>query len=143
MAAHDDGRVMLITGASTGIGARTARVAAERGWRVALGARTASKLEGVAAEIGDRAVALPTDVADFDQQKALVDAALERFGRLDAAFANAGFGGPRGFLNDTPEHWREMVLTNVYGAALTIRATIPALRAVSYTHLTLPTNREV
>jgi NADP-dependent 3-hydroxy acid dehydrogenase YdfG len=52
---------------------------------------------------------------------------LARFGQLDAAFANAGFGGPRGFLGDTPEHWREMVLTNVYGAALTLRATIPAL----------------
>ncbi len=52
----------------------------------------------------------------------------EAFGRVDAAFANAGFGGPRGFLNDTIEHWREMVLTNVYGAALTIRACIPALK---------------
>ncbi|HSC01942.1 MAG TPA: SDR family NAD(P)-dependent oxidoreductase, partial [Solirubrobacteraceae bacterium] len=65
---------------------------------------------------------------DWDQQQAAVAAALERFGQLDAAFANAGFGGPRGFLNDTVEHWREMVLTNVYGAALTVRATIPALR---------------
>jgi NADP-dependent 3-hydroxy acid dehydrogenase YdfG len=53
--------------------------------------------------------------------------ALSAFGRIDVAFANAGFGGPRGFLNDTPEHWRAMVLTNVYGAALTLRATIPAL----------------
>ncbi len=51
-------------------------------------------------------------------------------------FANAGFGGPRGFLEDTPEHWREMVLTNVYGAALTLRATIPALRS-SRGHLLL------
>ena len=57
----------------------------------------------------------------------MVAAALEAFGQIDAAFANAGFGGPRGFLKDTPEHWREMVLTNVYGAALTLRATIPAL----------------
>src|SRR5213079_2730364 len=65
---------------------------------------------------------------DWDQQQAAVALALERFGQLDAAFANAGFGGPRGFLNDTVEHWREMVLTNVYGAALTVRATIPALR---------------
>src|SRR5207237_3494894 len=48
-------------------------------------------------------------------------------GRIDVAFANAGFGGPRGFLNDTPEHWREMVLTNVYGAALTLRAMLPAV----------------
>ena len=44
------------------------------------------------------------------------------------AFANAGFGAKRGFLEETPEHWRSMVLTNVYGAALTMRATIPSLR---------------
>jgi NADP-dependent 3-hydroxy acid dehydrogenase YdfG len=58
----------------------------------------------------------------------MVASTLDAFGQLDAAFANAGFGAPRGFLNDTPEHWRAMVLTNVYGAALTVRATIPALR---------------
>jgi NADP-dependent 3-hydroxy acid dehydrogenase YdfG len=57
----------------------------------------------------------------------MVQIALESFGRLDVAFANAGFGAQRGFLKDSPEHWRAMVLTNVYGAALTLRATIPAL----------------
>ena len=55
-------------------------------------------------------------------------AALQRFGRIDVAFANAGFGAKRGFLEETPEHWRTMVLTNVYGAALTVRATLPALK---------------
>ena len=58
----------------------------------------------------------------------MVDSTLAAFGSINAAFANAGFGAPRGFVNSTPEHWRAMVLTNVYGAALTIRATIPALR---------------
>ena len=58
----------------------------------------------------------------------MVAQALERFGRLDVAFANAGFGAARGFLNDDPEHWREMVLTNVLGAAYTVRATLPALK---------------
>ena len=53
--------------------------------------------------------------------------ALERFGRIDAVFANAGFGATRGFLEESVEHWRSMVLTNVYGAALTIRATLPHL----------------
>ncbi|MGH3420782.1 MAG: SDR family oxidoreductase, partial [Streptosporangiaceae bacterium] len=52
----------------------------------------------------------------------------ERWGRLDVAFANAGFGARRGLLNESPEHWRAMVLTNVYGAALTLRATVPALK---------------
>ena len=62
------------------------------------------------------------------RQEALVQAALERFGRLDVALANAGFGAKRGFLEESPEFWKSMVLTNVYGCALTIRATLPALK---------------
>ncbi|HLB22129.1 MAG TPA: SDR family oxidoreductase [Solirubrobacteraceae bacterium] len=122
-------RVLLITGASSGIGAATARHAAAAGWRVVLAARSRERLEGLADELGgpERALAAPCDVTDWDAQQRLVASALDAYGEIDAAFANAGFGGPRGFLNDTPEHWREMVLTNVYGAALTLRATIPAL----------------
>ncbi len=75
----------------------------------------------------ERALAAVCDVAEWEDQQRMVDAALSAFGRIDVAFANAGFGGARGFLKDTPEHWREMLLTNVYGAALTLRATIPAL----------------
>jgi len=123
-------RVLLITGASTGIGAATARHAAGAGWRVVLAARSLERLQALAEELGgpERAVAVHCDVTEWSQQEQLVVIALASFGRIDAAFANAGFGAPRGFLNDTPEHWREMVLTNVYGAALTIRATIPALK---------------
>ncbi|HEY7836106.1 MAG TPA: SDR family NAD(P)-dependent oxidoreductase, partial [Solirubrobacteraceae bacterium] len=73
---------------------------------------------------------------DWDDQQRLVQSALDAFEGIDAAWANAGFGGARGFLKDTPEHWREMILTNIYGAALTIRATIPALTA-SQGHLLL------
>jgi NADP-dependent 3-hydroxy acid dehydrogenase YdfG len=122
--------VLLITGASTGIGAASARRAVEAGWRVALAARSQERLAQLAEELGgaERALAVRCDVTEWEQQEQMVAATLERFGRIDAVFANAGFGGPRGFLSDTPEHWREMALTNVYGAALTIRATIPALR---------------
>jgi NADP-dependent 3-hydroxy acid dehydrogenase YdfG len=132
-AATADDPVLLITGASSGIGAATARHAAAAGWRLALAARSRERLESLAEELGgaQRAIAVPCDVTDWDAQQQLVAATLEAFGQLDAAFANAGFGGPRGFLNDTPEHWREMVLTNVYGAALTLRATIPALKQSS------------
>jgi NADP-dependent 3-hydroxy acid dehydrogenase YdfG len=124
------GRVLLITGASSGIGAATARLAREQGWRLVLAARSAERLQALAQELGgaDHALAVRCDVTEWDQQERMAALALERFGAIDVAFANAGFGGPRGFLSDTPEHWREMVLTNVYGAALTIRATIPALR---------------
>ena len=67
------------------------------------------------------------DVTEWDQVQTLAQAALDRFGRIDAVFANAGFGASRGFLEESPEHWRSMVLTNVYGVALTIRATLPHL----------------
>jgi NADP-dependent 3-hydroxy acid dehydrogenase YdfG len=122
--------VILITGASTGIGAATARLAAMEGYRLVLAARSQKRLQDLAAELGgpERALAVVCDVTEWDDQQRMVAAALEAFGRIDVAFANAGFGGARGFLNDTPEHWREMVLTNVYGAALTLRATIPALK---------------
>ena len=123
-------RVLLITGASSGIGAATARTASAAGWRVVLAARSGERLRALAGQLGGEGRALPVqcDVTGWDAQQRMVEAALSAFGQLDAAFANAGFGGARGFLADTPEHWREMVLTNIYGVALTLRATIPALR---------------
>jgi NADP-dependent 3-hydroxy acid dehydrogenase YdfG len=131
-------RVLLITGASSGIGAATARRAAAAGWRVVLAARSLERLQALAAELGgaQRALAVRCDVTDWQAQQQMVELAVGAFGQVDAAFANAGFGGPRGFQNDTPEHWREMVLTNIYGAALTLRAVIPALTA-SRGHLLL------
>ena len=122
--------VFLITGASTGIGAATARHAAEAGYRLVLAARSVERLNDLASELGgeDRALAVQCDVTEWDQQTAMVEQALTRFGQLDVAFANAGFGAKRGFLEESPEHWRSMVLTNVYGAALTIRAALPALK---------------
>jgi NADP-dependent 3-hydroxy acid dehydrogenase YdfG len=126
----DDDRVFLITGASSGIGAATARHAARAGYRLVLAARSIDKLQALARELGgeQRAFAVRCDVTEWDDQQAMVAAALERFGRLDVAFANAGFGAARGFLSDTPEQWRSMVLTNVLGAAYTVRATLPALK---------------
>ncbi len=126
----DSAPVILITGASTGIGAATARMLGGEGWRLVLAARSIEKLEQLASELGgaEHAVAVECDVTEWADQQASVTFALEHFGRLDAAWANAGFGGQRSFLADTVENWRGMILTNVYGAALTIRATLPALK---------------
>jgi NADP-dependent 3-hydroxy acid dehydrogenase YdfG len=123
-----DDPVLLITGASSGIGAASARAAAG-GHRLVLAARRLEQLEELAAELGgdERAIAVHCDVAEWDQVQALTAAALEHFGRIDAVFANAGFGAARGFLEESVEHWRSMVLTNVYGTALTVRATLPHL----------------
>jgi NADP-dependent 3-hydroxy acid dehydrogenase YdfG len=120
--------VLLITGASSGIGAATARAAAGR-YRLVLAARRLQELEALAAELGgeERALAVRCDVTEWDQVEAMAASALERFGRIDGVFANAGFGATRGFLEESVEHWRSMVLTNVYGVALTIRATLPHL----------------
>jgi NADP-dependent 3-hydroxy acid dehydrogenase YdfG len=122
--------VFLITGASSGIGAATARAASDAGYRVALASRSVDPLKELAAELGgdERALAIRCDVTEWSDQEAMVSEVLERFGRLDVAFANAGFGAKRGFLSESPEVWRSMVLTNVYGAALTIRATFEALK---------------
>jgi NADP-dependent 3-hydroxy acid dehydrogenase YdfG len=124
-----DDPVLLITGASSGIGAETARQAAKAGYRLVLGARRQEELDKLVAELGgeERALAVRSDVTDWDDQQELAAAGTERFGRLDAVFANAGFGAKRGFLEETVDHWRSMVLTNVLGVALTIRATLPTL----------------
>src|SRR5918992_3340142 len=110
-----DEPVLVITGASTGIGAATARRAIEFGYRVALAARSEDKLTRLAEELGgdDTAIAVRCDVTDWDDQQTLVSTALDRFGRMDAYFANAGFGAKRGFLEESVEHWRSMIDTNV------------------------------
>ena len=127
--AMSDQPVLVITGASSGIGAATAKRAAEAGYRVALGARREDRLRELAAQLGgsDRAIAVVCDVAEWEDVRELAQSALDSFGRIDAVFANAGFGAKRGFLEDSVEHWRSMVLTNVLGVALTIRAPLPHL----------------
>jgi NADP-dependent 3-hydroxy acid dehydrogenase YdfG len=116
----------LITGASTGIGAATARQAAQAGYDVVLAARSEDKLRDLASEVDGLAVRC--DVTEWADHEALVRRVLDEYGRIDVAFANAGFGGPRGFERYDPDFMREMVLTNVLGVAYTIKATMPALR---------------
>ncbi len=125
-----DTPVFLITGASTGIGAAVAREASKAGYRIALAARSEDKLATLAAELGgdERAIAVKADVTRWEDNERLAKSALDAFGRIDVVFANAGFGAKRGFLEETPEHWRDMVLTNVLGCAYTIRATLPSVR---------------
>ncbi len=121
--------MLAITGASAGIGAQVARAAVAEGWRVVVCARRTRLLNDLVAELGgvDHAVAVTADVTEWDDVQRIPVTALEAFGRLDAVLANAGFGATRGFMSESPEHWKDMVLTNVYGAALTLRACIPAL----------------
>jgi len=123
-------KTLIITGASSGIGESTARQAADAGWNVVLAARRIDKLRALEAELGsDCALALQCNVADWESQRALKRAALERFGTVDAVFANAGFSKGSSFYGgeDRPDEWREMVLVNVFGAAATARIMLPEL----------------
>lgn len=123
--------VIVITGASSGIGAETARHAARAGYRVGLAARSVDRITALAGELGgsERALAVYCDVTDESSQQAMVASVLQHFGRIDAVFANAGIGGsPGGFSGADPAVWREMILTNIHGVGLTLRCTIDALK---------------
>ncbi|MCB0877066.1 MAG: SDR family oxidoreductase [Solirubrobacterales bacterium] len=124
-----ESRTALITGASTGIGAATAKRLREAGYALVLSSRREEPLQELAAELGggDDVLVVPSDVTEWESVEALAAATIERFGSIDVVFANAGFGASRGFLEESPEHWRSMVLTNVLGVAHTIRATLPHL----------------
>lgn len=122
-------RVMLITGASTGIGAAVARQAAGEGFRLVLLARSQDKLDALQSELSGEVLVVPTDVTSREQLAAAVKAATERFGGIDVVFANAGTGGsPGGFSGADPDSWERLLMTNVYGLALTLQCTADALK---------------
>jgi NADP-dependent 3-hydroxy acid dehydrogenase YdfG len=104
-----------------------------------LAARSEDKLESLASDLGgpDKAIPVRCDVIEWDDQQAAVAAALDSFGRLDASLANAGFGAKRGFLEESVEHWKAMIDTNVYGAALSIRAALAHFREQNAGHMLL------
>jgi len=124
-------KTFLITGASTGIGAATAHMAVEAGYRVVLAARSAEKLAALVDELGgsENAIAVPCNVASYDDQKRMADEALKAFGSIDVVFANAGIGATApGTEKGDPENWYEMIMTNIYGCALTAKVCLPEIR---------------
>lgn len=122
-----EGTVVAVTGASAGIGAATARVLAGAGARVVLGARRIDRLQALAEELGDGALAVPLDVAVPAQSAAFVAAAVERFGRLDSLVANAGIGVYGGILDNDDETLARMLDVNIAGTVWPIRAAVPAM----------------
>jgi NADP-dependent 3-hydroxy acid dehydrogenase YdfG len=122
-------RTLLITGASSGIGAASARAAAKAGWNVALLARSGDKLAELADEIGDSALALECDITDRAALDDAVAKAVDQFGGLDAVFANAGMGVSKpGIEKGDPEQWHAMIHLNVLAVLQTAHATLPHLR---------------
>lgn len=125
-------KIIFITGGSSGIGAATARLAVANGHKVMLVAREAAKLEAMVRELGEEHVSTAVvDITEYSQLVGAVAKARARFGRIDVLFANAGLAkGPTSFKKEAePEAWKEMVLTNVLGTALTIQSALPELIA--------------
>ncbi|MEU8171652.1 SDR family oxidoreductase [Microbispora hainanensis] len=122
---------VLITGATSGIGAHTARLLLDRGHRVAVTGRDESRLKGFLDEAGhpDRLLGLVADAADWQATESAVTRTVEHFGALDAAVANAGFMTGDSIGAGDPTSWAPMVLTNVLGPALLAHAALPHLEA--------------
>lgn len=121
-------KTLFITGASSGIGAATARAAVKDGWNVGLFARSEQKLKNLAEELGDKAMVLPGDATDEAEQKQAIETLVDRFGSLDAVFANAGRGtSAGGTQGGDPEDWKGMVDLNIMGALYTAHAALPHL----------------
>ncbi|OKJ73040.1 SDR family oxidoreductase [Streptomyces sp. CB02460] len=122
--------VTFITGGSSGIGAETVRRLLGLGHRVAATGRSASKLAVLAeeSEAGERLLTFEGDAGDWAHVSAAVEETVRTFGRLDHAIANAGYSADAHVETGDPEKWRGMVLTNVLGPALLVKAALPALK---------------
>jgi len=122
-------KTVLITGASRGIGAEAARVFANAGANVALLARSQDEIATLAGEIGDRAIAIPCNVARYSEMSAAVATTVQVFGGLDVLINNAGVVDPIGPLGSVePDAWSQLIDINVKGVFNGIHAALPALK---------------
>lgn len=124
-----EGRVVIITGASSGIGAATARTLARRGCKLVLAARSTDRIQALEAELGGVALAIPTDVTVGADVSRMAEAAIEKFGRVDALLANAGIYIPGQVAEGDPEDWARLIEVNVTGVMRCARAVLPAMLA--------------
>ena len=125
------GKVVIITGASMGIGAATARVFAEAGAKLVLAARSEDKLAAVAESLPAQAEPLivPTDMTDQAQVSALIDKAYEHFGRVDILINNAGQSAAGPIATVNPDHYRQIIELNLFGPLHTMQAVVPKMQA--------------
>lgn len=122
-------KVVIITGASSGIGAATARRLADLGSKLILAARSADRLEALAAELGEHAVAVATDLTVPSDITHMVDETIERFGRVDVLFANAGIYIPGEVSQGDPDAWAQLMDVNVDGVLRSVHAVLPHMIA--------------
>ncbi|HBV55313.1 MAG TPA: short-chain dehydrogenase [Rhodobacteraceae bacterium] len=125
-----DGKVVVITGASRGIGAAAAQVFAAAGAKVALLARSSAEIDALAAEIGPQAMALTVDVGDWEAMAAAIASVEAAFGPVDVLINNAGVIAPiSGLAESTPSAWMEAITINLGGVYNGMRAVLPAMIA--------------
>ena len=136
-----ENKVIIITGASSGIGEETAKVLAANGAKVVLSARREDRLQKLAAEIGENAAYLKSDVSNPDDMAALVKLAKEKFGRVDVLFANAGIM-PAGNMSElNVKSWMDMIDINVKGVLYAMAAVLPEFTAQKNGHIIVTSSR--
>lgn len=129
------GKVVVITGASSGLGEAAARLLSANGAKVALGARRAERIATLAKELGAGAIGVPTDVTKFAEVKALVASAVEKFGRIDVIVNNAGLMPQSPLERLKIDDWDRMIDVNIKGVLYGIAAALPHMKAQKSGHI--------
>ncbi len=124
-----EGKVVVITGASSGIGAAVARMMAPLGCKMTLAARSEDKLRALAAELDAETLVVPTDVTSRAEVESMVEQTVAHFGRIDVMFANAGIYIPGQIDEGDPDAWAHLMNVNIDGVLYCIHAALPHMKA--------------
>jgi len=138
MSKNIEGKVVVITGASSGLGEATARLLSAQGASVVLGARRVDRIQSLADELtgsGGKALAIPTDVTHYDQVKRLVDAAVQTYGRVDVMINNAGLMPHSPLERLKIDDWNRTIDVNIKGMLYGIAAALPYMKQQQAGHI--------
>jgi len=138
MSDNIEGKVVVITGASSGLGEATARLLSTRGASVVLGARRGNRIKSLADDLtasGGKALAITTDVTHYDQVKRLIDATMQKYGRIDVMINNAGLMPSSPLERLKIEDWNQMIDVNIKGVLYGIAATLPYMKQQKAGHI--------